>query len=153
MDVAPLHDNATPSGNGSAARLFAKLWHLTGNDAFRRVAESIVAAAGEPVARFPRAYASLHDTCRILSGSALLAHLDGNPSDSVYQEMKTALLHGTRTPDVLVVTEGSSAPDSLSKGFAGEHPVGGEPTAWICRGTECLAPVKTAVELREALQG
>jgi len=151
-DVAPLHDNATPSGNGVAARLLAKLWHLTGNDAYRQIAEGIVAAAGEPVARHPRVYSSLLDAWRILSPNALLIHLNGSPTDPDYKEMLDIVLRGPRTPDILVQSGGTELPLALAKGFAGDHPATETPTAWICRGTECLPPVKTAEALREVLR-
>ncbi|MEK7392579.1 MAG: thioredoxin domain-containing protein [Fibrobacterota bacterium] len=149
--VAPLNDNATPSGNGVAARLFAKLWHLTGNDSYRARAEGIVSACGDAVARFPRAYSSLLDAWRILSPNVLLVHLNGSPTDSDYQEMLALLHRGPRTPDLLVLGGGTELPEALAKGFAGDHPDGARSTAWVCRGTECLPAAHSAVGLGSLL--
>jgi uncharacterized protein YyaL (SSP411 family) len=145
--VAPLNDNATPSGNGVAARLFAKLWHLKGNDSYRARAEGIVSACGDAVARFPRAYSSLLDAWRILSPNVLLVHLNGSPTDSDYQNMLALLHRGPLTPDLLVLGGGTELPQALAKGFAGEHPGGAKSAAWVCRGTECLPAAHSAAEL------
>ncbi len=149
--VIPLHDNATPSGNGVAARLFARLWHLTGNVAYRDRAEGIVISCGEAMAKFPRVYSSMLEAWRILSPLALLVHLDGSPLDPTYQEMKSLLQQGRRIPDVLVLGSGAVLPDALRQGFAAEHPVGERTTAWICRGAECLSAVGSAEELKRNL--
>ncbi|MBK8800526.1 MAG: thioredoxin domain-containing protein [Fibrobacteres bacterium] len=149
--VTPLHDNATPSGNGVAARLFAKLHHLTGREDLRVAAQGIVDSCGDLLARFPRGYSSLADAWRILSPKALLAHVDGPPQDPAFREMKALLQRGSRIPDVLVVGRGSDLAGALALGFAGSHPHAAGPTAWICRGTECLPPVHSPAELRWAL--
>ena len=64
--VVPLQDGATPSGNGVAACLFASLWKATGDDDFRRRAESILSVCATGMERFPRAFPSAHDASRIL---------------------------------------------------------------------------------------
>jgi len=150
-NVAPLNDNATPSGNGVAARLFAKLHLLTGDEGFRIAAERILLAAGDAVARFPRSYASLLDAWRVLSPGSLMVHLGGDPTNTVYQEMKAVLQRGRRIPDLFVLGSNQALPGALQQGFVGEHPVSNTPTAWICRGTECLEPITSAEELRKVL--
>jgi uncharacterized protein len=152
-NVAPLHDNATPSGNGVAARLFAKLALLTGDEGFRNAAERIVRASGDAFARHPRSYSSLLDAWRILSPVALMIHLSGNPTNPAYQEMKAIVQRGPHLPDLLVLGDDQALPGALQQGFAGEHPVSSTPTTWVCRGTECLAPITSVEELRKVLAG
>lgn len=149
--VTPLHDNATPSGNGMAARLFARLGHLTGRDDLREATQGIIDSCGDLPARFPRGYSSIADACRILSSRALLVHLDGPADDPGFQAMRGILQRGCRIPDVVVIGPSTDPGGHLREGFSGSHPVATRPTAWICRGTECLAPVHTAEELRTTL--
>jgi uncharacterized protein len=149
--VVPLQDGATPSGNGVAARLFAALWHLTGEDLFRRHAESILSVCADGMARFPRAFASALDAARILSESALLVHLDGDPESAQRKAMDNLLC---RVPTSLLVrTHGGESPPELRGGFAGDHPRSPTARAWICRGSACLAPATTLEELGERLSG
>ena len=147
--VVPLQDGATPSGNGVAARLFAALWHLTGEDIFRQHAESILSVCAEGMTRFPRAFASALDAARILSPNALLIHLDGDPGFEGWMAMD-AILRGIPADLVVRTTAGSMAPE-LRGGFAGDHPVGGPAVAWVCRGSACLAPADSARDLRDRL--
>jgi uncharacterized protein YyaL (SSP411 family) len=110
-----------------------------------------VRAAGDAVARFPRSYASLLDAWRILSPGAVLVHLGGDPTNSVYQEMNAMLQRGPRIPDLFVPGDDQALAGALQQGFAGNHPVASTPTAWVCRGTECLAPITTPEALRQVL--
>jgi hypothetical protein len=147
--VVPLQDGATPSGNGVAARLFAALWHLTGEDIFRQRAESILSVCAEGMTRFPRAFASPLDAARILSPEALLVHLDGDPGSQEWKAMD-AVLRAVPT-DLAVRTFGVALAPELRGGFTGDHSPAGPACAWVCRGSACLAPANSPQELRNRL--
>jgi len=147
--VVPLQDGATPSGNGVSARLFASLWHLTGQDLFRLHAESILSVCAEGMVRFPRAFASASDAARVLSPDALLVHLDGDPETARWKEMDSLLR--VLPTDLVVHTIGGEMAPELRGGFAGGHPARGPASAWVCRGSACLPVAESAEDLRQRM--
>ena len=54
-----LHDSATPSGNGVAMRVLARLWNRTGNEAYRDKATELLAAFSPLISQQSSAYAYL----------------------------------------------------------------------------------------------
>ncbi len=140
-------DNATPAGNGLMAEVFARLFHQTGDAAWRGHAEALLAAfSGEErmLASMPTllaaAYLLENATTVVIAGdadspaAAALAHVAlaaPNPAICVL-----------RTPDTRRLT-----PSHPAYG----KPAGGEPAAYVCRGNVCGLPVRSAAALREAL--
>ncbi len=142
----PGHDNATPSGNGVAARALNRLAFLTGETRFQQAAERTLALFWPAIARQPAGYASLlaalEETLRpprtvIVTGPAV----DLAPWR---EALRTAYL-----PDacVLFIPAGTGGlPPALAK------PAGPAVNAWVCEGVTCLAPVRDRGELREILK-
>ncbi len=135
-------DGPTPSGIGMMAENYARLFHLTGEDAWRVKAEAVLAAYGgrtEMLAGSPVLLAAA-DT---LANAACVVVTGGG------EDLRRAAL-GASDPAVVVlrVAEGSE----LSEG----HPAFGKsseaPAAFVCRGGVCLPPVHGIDALREALR-
>ncbi len=62
-----LHDGATPSGNGVAMRVLARLWHRTGDDRYKQYANQLLAAFSGLITQHTDAYSYL-----LLGASELL---------------------------------------------------------------------------------
>jgi uncharacterized protein YyaL (SSP411 family) len=142
-------DGPLPSGNGLLVAVLAKLFHLTGEPAWREQALRQIAAFSGEVARNPLAHAAL------LSGAMLLEHpvqvvLIGDPADPALETLRRIAL-AAPVPDAVVLT---MAPDaSLPDGHPawGKGQVGGRPTAYVCPGHTCQPPVVEPAELSASL--
>ena len=141
-------DNATPSGNGTVAEVQARLFHLTGDDRWRRAAEATVGAfagSGDALAAMPA----------LLAASDLLAEaacvvVAGPPGDPATEALvRTALAH----PDPALAVLRAPDPAALPTGHpaAGKGTVGGAPAAYVCRGGACSLPVTDPAALPAAL--
>ncbi|GAA0598735.1 thioredoxin domain-containing protein [Craurococcus roseus] len=141
-------DNATPSGNGIMAEVQARLFHLTGDERWRRAAENTIGAfagSGDALAAMPG----------LLAASDLLAEaaavvVVGPPGDPAVEALaRTALAH----PDPAVALLRTAAPDALPPDHpaAGKGAIGGAPTAYVCRGGVCSLPVTDPAALVAAL--
>ncbi len=134
-------DNATPSGNGLMAEVFARLFHLTGEARWRGHADAVLRAfsgADRRLAGMPTLLAAaglLEDaTVVVVVGDA-----DGLAA--------TAL----RSPDpatcVLRTDDTATLPS--------EHPAYGKSAgagAYVCRGGICSLPVTSSAALRDTLR-
>jgi len=147
-------DNATPSGAFAAADALISYGALTGE---ARYTEAAVAALRvlPPIAdRYPRAGGmGLSAAEALLSGPAEIA-IVGPEDDPRTADLLRAALHLAPPGAVFALGSGSvsSAAEAVTVPLLVGRPlVSGAPTAYVCRGFTCLAPVTTLDALREAL--
>ncbi len=139
-------DNAEPSGVSSLAGAWLSYAALTGSTRHREAADAALASVGALAGRDPRfAGWSLAVAEAALAGPLQVAVVGAG---SVADEM-LALTRSSTSPG-LVLAHG--APDSPGQPLLEARPtVGGEPTAYVCRGFVCDQPVTTVEDLRRAL--
>ena len=143
----PIHDNATPSGNGVAAQSLIALGHLAGEPRY-------IDAADRAARLFAAGLAGSGDgqTTLLVAIGQMLAPptiivLAGEPAAT--HEWHAALEREYR-PDVFVIdTAVDEVPGALRKG---DVPARGA-RAWVCRGMHCLPPVENADDLDAMLGG
>ncbi len=141
-------DNATPAGPGIMADVYARLFHLTGDAAWRVRAEGTL-----------RAFAA--DADRIASVPGILAAADllaeatsvvvaGDPADPRAQALLDAALSA---PDPAVVVLRATTADALPPGHPafGKGPVCDAPAAYVCRRNVCGLPIADAGALSTQL--
>jgi uncharacterized protein YyaL (SSP411 family) len=141
----PVHDNATPSGNGIAAQSLVMLGHLAGDVRYVDAAERALKLFAPGLAESAGAQSTLQVALDRLLTPPTTVILDGDPAQT--RAWHDALERRYR-PDVSIIdVAGSDAPSALRKGDA---PAGGA-RAWVCRGTQCLPPVATLDAVTSAL--
>ena len=145
-------DNATPSGNSSAANGLLRLAALTGVETYRDHAERILGATAGAIGRYARAFG--HMLCALdfrLAPPMEIAVL-GEAEDT---RTRALALEARRhyLPSRIVA---GGAPDDA--GAAARIPVlrerglvDGQPAAYVCRNFACELPVTDADALREDL--
>lgn len=142
----PLHDAATPSGNGVAARALGRLGHLTGEKRYLDAAERTVRAFYRKLRESPAGCATLATAlCEQLQPPGLVV-LRGAADELEHWKIRLARRF---SPHLMVVAipEGTGGlPPVLDK------PAKGRVNAWVCRGVECLKPVDDYAELEALLR-
>jgi uncharacterized protein YyaL (SSP411 family) len=132
------HDNATPSGNGVMAQVLTRLYHHTGKDAYRDRAAAVIASFSGEVQRnfFPL--------------STLL-----NATELMERALQVVIVGRFQDNGPLVRTVGAAAslPNLVlqliepGRALAEGHPargkgmIDGKPTAYVCEGPVCSAPL------------
>ena len=141
----PLADEALPSGNAVAALTLIHLGHLLGEPRYLEAAAGTLRACLPVLERFPQAHATmLRGVLRQLEPPESLI-VRGDPDELA--PWRDAV-RGFR-PDRLcffIPADASGLP-----GLLAERRAGARPLAWLCRGTECLAPIDDPEKLRTAL--
>ncbi len=142
-------DNAVPPGNATLVGVLARLFYLTGKDAYReRAAATLAAFAGE-AARNPFAYPTLLNAAEFLNGAVQIVII-GDRADAGTEALM-ATVHDAALPDrvLQVLAPGTSLPQSHPA--AGKDRIGGQPTAYVCHGPSCSPPHTEPKALLEAL--
>jgi uncharacterized protein YyaL (SSP411 family) len=140
-------DNATPAGAGIIAEVHARLFHLTGDAAWREHAEATLRAFTdvERISGMPGILAAAD-----LLEEAATVVVAGDPADS----RTIALTHAALcAPDPAVAVLRAPQPDALPAGHPahGKGTVGGAPAAYLCRRNVCGLPITDAATLTRSL--
>jgi len=142
-------DNATPSGNGMMTRVLAKLFYLTGEDAYReRTAKLIAGFTGELTSNV-LALATLIGGWELLTTAVqivVLGERGDGPSDAL---IGVAIASPMVNQVLQVVPADAALPPSHPA--AGMTQVDGRATAYVCRGPTCSLPLTDAASLGAAL--
>jgi uncharacterized protein YyaL (SSP411 family) len=133
------HDNAAPAGNGTLVGVFARLWVLSGDAAWRDKAERQVAAfAGELQGNFFPLMTLLNGYETLQNASELV--IVGDPALPATEALRRAV-YAKSLPNKIVrrLAPGIALPNGHPA--AGKGLVEGKPALYVCRDMACQAPV------------
>jgi len=142
-------DNATPAGNATMLGNFTRLWHATGEAAFRDQAQAIVHAfAGELAKNFFPLSSFLNAVDLYLRPVEIV--LVSEPGDAAHSALRQACLDVSLPNRVFSdIAAGTALPQS--------HPAAGmttkssQATVYVCVAMTCSAPITDANQLRDHL--
>lgn len=142
----PGHDNATPSGNGVAALALVVFGQLAGEPRYVDAAQRTVELFAPMLAESPGGYSSLLSAMAALDTPPASVLLAGAADECAAWQRS---LEATCRPDVRVfnLAQCPDVPAALAKGAA---PATGA-LAWVCRGTTCLPPMASLLDIADAL--
>jgi len=142
----PGHDNATPSGNGVAARALIALGHLASAPAYVAAGERCVRVFASALAESPGGFSTLLEADMVLRAPPAVVLLFGDPRVAAAWQRA---LESSYRPAVMVfnLADVTAVPGVLVKGT----PPADGAVAWICRGTTCLPPIADLAEVERAL--
>lgn len=145
-----VNDNATPSGNGILAQVYARLFYLTGEPTHQKRTEGIITACSGALNKnfFPLA-TLLNANEFLLKGLQIV--IVGNDDDPLKTEFASAV-NGQSLPNLIltVLPPDQHLPDG--------HPAFGKSTvddraaAYICEGAVCSLPITNAETLVQELK-
>ena len=135
-------DDATPAGNGLAARALLRLGYLLAEPRYLEAAEDTLRAARAAVERYPHGHGSLLLALDELTEPPAVLVLRGPAADLEVWRGEIDKLFDPRRMIVAVPGDATGLPPAL----ADKKPVA-DTVAYICRGMTCSAPVRTLGEL------
>jgi len=142
-------DNASPAGNGTIVGVLARLFYLTGDDAWRAEAMFVVDAFASEMGRNFVSIATLLAGAEFLDGAVQVVII-GTRGEAATDALIDVTFQAPEPNRLLVVV----GPD---EDLPGSHPAhgktqtDGQATAYVCRGPVCSLPVTTADDLARAL--
>jgi uncharacterized protein YyaL (SSP411 family) len=142
------HDNATPSGNGVMAQVLTRLYHHTGKPEYRDRAAAVIATFSGEVQRNFFPLSTLLNAAE-LAERPLQVVLAG-PPDPI-ETLRQAVATTASLPNLILQQVGADAALPQGHPARGKGMIDGRPTAYICEGPVCSAPVTDPAELASAL--
>lgn len=147
----PIHDNAVPPGNGVMVEVLARLFFITGDDAYRVRAEQLITACTPPEEQGGGEQLTLFTGFEFLQTAAQIV-IVGEPlteRSKVGSLTRRAIEAGLGCRLLLHVNGDDGLPtDHPAHGKAA---LNGLPTAYVCVGQTCGLPVTDADALAKSL--
>ncbi len=140
-------DDATPAGNGVAARVLLRLGYLLAEPRYLDAAERTLRAAWSLVERYPHGHTSLLMALDELTEPPTIVVLRGAADDLAVWRAELDKLYEPRRCVLTVPADATDLPAAL----ADKRPQAGT-VAYVCRGTTCSAPLATLGELVRSLK-
>jgi uncharacterized protein YyaL (SSP411 family) len=140
-------DDATPAGNGVAARVLLRLGYLLAEPRYLDAAERTLRAAWSLMERYPHGHTSLLMALDELTEPPTIVVLRGAADDLAVWRAELDKLFEPRRLVLAVPADATGLPAAL----ADKRPQAGT-VAYVCRGTTCSAPLATLGELVRSLK-
>lgn len=138
----PVHDNATPSGNGVAVIALQRLGQLLGESRYLQTAEHAIHLFYPMIARQPSATCSFLVAIDEVMTPPTIVILRGYEPDLSRWQHKIQC-HFPQLFVIALSPELIDLPLSLSKGL----PIDTTVNAWVCQGVNCLPAISNLQEL------
>ena len=141
------YDGAEPSSNSVATLALLRLGKITGREDFSETARTTLRFFADRLEREPQAMPVMLQALGFALEEPRRAVITGGPNHPGTRALLRAV-HGVYQPNLVVLgTQGPVEP------FAQTLPRNETPQAFICSGTACQPPVKTADQVRALLMG
>ena len=146
-------DLAVPSGNSVMVHNLIRLHRFTDRPEFRERAQAILTRLQTLLRENPRALSHLAAAQEGFLAAPLAITLVGEPDQPVIREMLAETYRRFLPHRRLVLKTPANAAElaSLVPASRDYDQIDGQPTAFVCPGTTCLAPVQTAAALAALL--
>ena len=146
-------DLALPSGNSVMVHNLIRLHRFTERPELQARAQEMLTRLQNLMLENPRALAHLAAAQELFLATPLAITLVGEPDQPVVQEMLATLRRRFLPHRRLVLKTSANAQElgALVPAAQDYEQVSGQPTAFVCPGTTCLAPVHSAAALAEVL--
>jgi len=143
----PNHDDATPSGNGIAAKVLSRLGHLIGEPRYTEAAENTLKGLWPSVENTPYGHASLLVALEESFSPGQTIVLRG--TETAMQEWRQAVeRHYAPHRQLFSITADAG---DLPGMLAGRRPQG-DVVAYVCEGLSCKAPVTDRSEFENTVK-
>ena len=143
------HDNATPAGNSVAAMVNARLYYLTGKDAYRKRAEDVVRTFAGEVGKNFFPLSTLFNASELLQSAQQIVIVGKRGEPETDALLRAAFAAPAMNRVLSVVAPGEALP--ASHPAHGKGQMGGKATAYVCAGPTCSLPITEAANLTAAV--
>lgn len=145
-------DNATPSGNSSAAFVLMRLGLLTANEDYRRHATTVLRLMADQVRRYPSAFGHALTALDFYLSSPREIAVVGKPADPILQELWRTVWDIYLPNRVITLCTGNfEETEQKIPLLQGRNQLGSRPAAFVCEGFACQVPAHSSAELRSQL--
>ncbi|HYQ73170.1 MAG TPA: thioredoxin domain-containing protein, partial [Gammaproteobacteria bacterium] len=142
----PLHDDATPSGNGIAAKVFGRLGHLLGEPRYLQAAEDTLKRLWRGLVQMPHGHASLLIALEESLFPLQIVIIRGHGGSLQAWHALAARGYAPRRLVLAIPDDAGKLPAQLQQRKPGDDTI-----AYLCSGLSCGAPLRALEEFGRQL--
>jgi hypothetical protein len=142
-------DGAMPSASSVALEVYARLYLLTGDDAWRAAADLLLNSLSSDISRYPAGYTQALQSTNWLLRPTREIVIVGYAGDATTEQM-LATVRRSELVQTVVLFKPEKEPGEISKLAAYTSDMAtldGQAVAYVCQEFSCMAPVTTVDEL------
>ena len=142
-------DGATPDAAALALLGLVRLASISGDRAIDDFVENALTEPALEMEQAPHAFPTLLRAVALRTRGSSVAVIVGDSDDPRTIALADRARRVLRPEDAVLVSEPNAAPpdEVAAEWLLGREPVGGRPTAYLCRGSTCSLPVHEPAEL------
>ena len=152
VQMETARDDATPNGNAVMVGNLVKLHGLTGDDGYFKTAQATMRAFLPNVAESALGHTGLLAGVMDLHAPMQVVIVRGQTPSPKGSDPFFAALNTLSLPGAIQMSVADTTNLPPSSPLAGKTAIGGKPTAYVCVGGTCSAPVTDAGALRSLLE-
>ena len=141
-----IQDNATPSGNASAATALLQLATLTGNLEWREIAVEMLESIQKSATRYPTAFAewlcAMDFAQSAVKEVAIIGELEDVQTQALIQQLWVSY-----RPNLIAAISPLPPDENAPELLKNRDLINNKPTAYVCEHFVCLRPVNSPSEL------
>ena len=138
------YDGAVPSGNSLSTSNLIRIWKITGEEKWQKLAVSQITFFISIAEDYPPGYTAFLQGLQLFTAYGEELVLSGPPESEEIRMMQEAFFREFR-PDAVVVYNHGDADKVVSR--LSDYPAGKKPAAYLCRDFACREPVDSAEKL------
>jgi hypothetical protein len=142
----PFADESLPAGNAIAALALNRLGHLLGETRYLDAAERTLRAGWAPMSEFPHGHAALLNALEEYLLEPIIVVVRGEADEAGDWARQLEALYAPRQLVYAIPAAAAKLPGALA-----DRAARNETVAYICKGTQCSAPVTALDDLAAAL--
>jgi len=140
-------DEAIPAGNAVAARALLRLGYLLGEPRYLLAAERTLRAAWPALCKYPESHASMLLALEDYLSAPQIVILRGDVAALQPWQRALDAVFAPRRWCLAVPADATGLPPALAS-----KPAGDAPLAYVCRGSQCSAPLSSLADLLRELE-
>ena len=142
------YDNATPSGNSTAADVLIKLSKFFSDERYERFGMTVLRLVAPQIARYPNGLGRALSVVEFALGETKEMVIVGPANNQLFREAASRYL-----PFKIMIPTTEPAADSVIVPLlSGKEALDGKPTAFVCENLACKMPTTDVEVLREQLK-
>ena len=142
------YDNATPSGNSTAADVLIKLSKFFSDERYERFGMTVLRLVAPQIARYPNGFGRALSVVEFALGETKELVIVGPANNQLFREAAARYLPFK----IMIPTTEPAADSAIVPLLAGKEALDGKPTAFVCENFACKMPTTDVEVLREQLK-
>jgi uncharacterized protein YyaL (SSP411 family) len=144
-------DGAMPAATSVALEVFARLFYLSGDQAWHDAGESLLKSLSAEISRYPAGYTALLTSAKWIMKPTREVIISGKRGEAVTEAMLTIVRQSNLSRTVVLFNPGDNTDLLLFASYLKSLPIEDDAAAYVCTNFSCQTPVTDPQDLHSIM--